>query len=116
MTATDKLLTARQVAEYLGMHVKTLCRLLREDKIPLNHIRRSGHTILFRPADVENYLRQNEISRTGAGSSKPVQKSRRNYLKMTDAEAQKFFEGLEHNKDGEIISGPFETEKSYPDN
>jgi excisionase family DNA binding protein len=51
----NKVLSAQQVAGSLGMHIKTLQKLLRENKIALNFIQ-IGRKVHFRPADVEKYL------------------------------------------------------------
>ena len=64
---TDKLLSAQQVADYLGIHVKTLYKLLRENKIALNYVRVHGRMIAFRPAAVELYVSTHEVARDGSG-------------------------------------------------
>jgi hypothetical protein len=64
----DKLLTDREVARYLGMHIKTLQKLLRENKIALNFIQ-MDHRILSRPADVERYFDSLTVIRDGSGTN-----------------------------------------------
>jgi excisionase family DNA binding protein len=66
----EKLLSARQVAEYLGMHLKTLYKALRENRMALKFVRLQGRTIAFRPKDVEAYLSEREVNRTGDGIRK----------------------------------------------
>ncbi len=66
----EKLLSARQVAEYLGMHPKTLYKALRENRMALKFVRLQGRTIAFRPKDVEAYLSEREVNRTGNGIRK----------------------------------------------
>jgi len=97
----EKLLTAAQVADHLGMHPKTLYKLLRENRISLNFIRLTGKMIAFRPKDVETYLSLHEVVRTGDGPKKKqeseAQKLRRQfkgYEILTDEQAQAFFEGI----------------------
>jgi len=94
----EKLLSAQQVADYLGMHPKTLYKLLRENRIALNFIRLHGRMIAFRPKDVELYLGTHEVTRTGDGPKKKketaVAKLRRKFKGceiMTNEEAQAFF-------------------------
>ena len=65
--AMDKLLSARQVAEHLGMHPKTLYKALREDRLALQFIRLKGRSIAFRPRDVEAFLSEREVNRSGGG-------------------------------------------------
>jgi excisionase family DNA binding protein len=48
----EKLMTAQQVADVVGMHVKTLYRLLRDNQIALTFVRKHGRMIAFRPSDV----------------------------------------------------------------
>lgn len=105
---TDKLLSAQQVADYLGMHVKTLYKLLRENKIALSYIRVHGRMIAFRPAAVELYVSTHEVVRTGSGIEKPRRKKPKFAPKMimTDEEAQAFFEGVERLPDGTLASSP----------
>jgi excisionase family DNA binding protein len=92
----EKLLTAAQVADHLGMHPKTLYKLLRENRISLNFIRLTGKMIAFRPKDVETYLALHEVVRTGDGpkKKKPIRKPKFKYEIMTDTQAQEFFEGI----------------------
>lgn len=76
VTKMEKLLTAQQVADHLGMHVKTLYKLVRENQIALNFIRVNGRTIAFRPADVQRYLDEREVIRTGESPKKPRKQNR----------------------------------------
>jgi len=94
----EKLLSAQQVSDYLGMHPKTLYKLLRENRIALNFIRLHGRMIAFRPKDVELYLGTHEVTRTGNGPKKKKEsataKLRRMFKGceiMTNEEAQAFF-------------------------
>jgi predicted DNA-binding transcriptional regulator AlpA len=93
----EKLLTAIQVADHLGMHPKTLYKLLRENRISLNFIRLTGKMIAFRPKDVETYLSLHEVIRTGDGpkkKNKAITKPKFKYQIMTDIQAQEFFDGI----------------------
>jgi predicted DNA-binding transcriptional regulator AlpA len=94
----EKLLSAQQVADHLGMHPKTLYKLLRENKIALNFIRLHGRMIAFRPKDVELYLGAHEVVRTGGGKkikkeseASKLQRKFKGYEIMTNEEAQAFF-------------------------
>ena len=99
----DKLVSAKQVADCLGMHPKTLYKALRENRIALNFVRRTARGIAFRPRDVENYINKREVVRTGGGV---LRKRRKETVKerlkrkynvvefMTDEEAQEFFAGM----------------------
>ncbi len=94
----EKLLSAQQVAEHLGMHPKTLYKLLRENKIALNFIRLHGRMIAFRPKDVELYLGAHEVIRTGDGPKKgkesaaaKLRRKFKGYEIMTNEQAQAFF-------------------------
>jgi predicted DNA-binding transcriptional regulator AlpA len=96
----EKLLSAQQVADYLGMHPKTLYKALREDRIALKFIRVQSRTIAFRPTDVENYLAAREVDRSGGGIRKRrkqtfVEQMRRKHPNlvevMSDEDAQEFF-------------------------
>jgi len=93
----EKLLTAGQVADHLGMHVKTLYRLLRDNEIALTFVRKHGRMIGFRPSAVERYLGSHEVVRDGAGSGKPrkprpLRKPAAGF--MSDEEAGLFFRGM----------------------
>jgi excisionase family DNA binding protein len=97
----EKLLTVQQVADHLGMHQKTLYKLLRENRISLNFIRLTGKMIAFRPKDVEMYLAHHEVVRTGEGPRKKKESSVAKLIRkfkdfeiMTDKQAQDFFEGV----------------------
>ena len=95
----DKLLSAKHVADHLVIHIKTLYKLLRENRIALNFIRLHGRMIAFRPSDVEIYLGSHEVIRDGSGPKKPRKKVRSikaDYKILTDAEAQAFFKGIEN--------------------
>jgi excisionase family DNA binding protein len=101
----EKLLSARQVADHLGMHVKTLYRLLRNNEIALTFVRKHGRLIAFRPSDVERYLGSHEVVPNGAGLRKKKprkpQKPRAGFL--SNEEAQAFFQGLERDDDGNYV-------------
>src|SRR6267143_6883344 len=90
----EKLMTAQQVADNLGMHVKTLYRLLRDNQIALTFVRKHGRMIAFRPSDVERYLSLHEVVRNGAGQRKPRKPSKARPGFLSDEQAQLFFEGL----------------------
>jgi predicted DNA-binding transcriptional regulator AlpA len=99
----EKLLSAQQVADHLGMHPKTLYKRLRENRIALNFVRLHGRMIAFRPKDVELYLGAHEVIRTGGGTKKAQrketadQKLRRrfkDYKILTDEEARAFFSNV----------------------
>jgi len=99
----EKLLSAKQVAEYLGIHPKTLYKALREDRIALKFIRIKGRSIAFRPRDVETFLVAREVNRTGGGIRRrrkmtSIEVLRRKHpgiqMIMTDEEAHTFFRGI----------------------
>lgn len=101
----DKLLTAQQVADVLGLHVKTLQKRLRQNEISLTFVRVSQRKIGFKPAEVARYMDLNEIRRDGGGikKSRPNWKSAKKFL--TDEEAQAFFEGVERDSEGVLLAG-----------
>jgi excisionase family DNA binding protein len=99
----EKLLSAQQVADHLGMHPKTLYKALREDRIALKFIRVKGRSIAFRPRDVDAFLSAQEVNRTGGGMRKRrkltfIEQMKRKYpnfkVIMTKEEAQEFFRGV----------------------
>jgi excisionase family DNA binding protein len=108
----EKLLSAAQVADHLGMHVKTLYKLVRNNEIALNFERIHGRTIAFKPSEVERFLSLREIRRDGAGAKKKAtnlsQVARKKNLTksakevagytatvfLTNIEAQEFFKRL----------------------
>jgi len=111
----EKLLSAKHVSEYLGMHIKTLYKMLRENRIPLTFVRLTGNRIAFRPAEVERFLAAREVNRDGSGQ---VRKKIRKYgyptdpklrglmltAKLaTDEEARQFFANARRDKEGRII-------------
>src|ERR1700732_3417701 len=106
----EKLLSAQHVAGFLGIHIKTLYKLLRENRISLNFIRVHGNKIAFRPADVERFVSTREVNRDGSGSvrKKKPRKVRKpkEYRFLTDAEAQDFFTGAKRDPEGNLVSHP----------
>ena len=72
----EKLLTTKQVADRLNMHPKTLYRALRENTIELNYIQTSPRRFGFRPVDVQRYLDEREVIRTGDSPKRPRKQSR----------------------------------------
>jgi excisionase family DNA binding protein len=115
----EKLLSASQVAEELGMHPKTLYKLLRENKIGLNFIR-VGKQLMFRPIEIEQHLSRHEVIRDGSGrKKKPARPMTGKKMPnqtivfdglvakaMTDKEAQEFFKNCRRTTDGAVISNP----------
>jgi excisionase family DNA binding protein len=99
----EKLLSAQQVADYLGIHVKTLYRQIRENTIALNFVQ-LGRLIAFRPAAVEKYIETHEIRRDGLGKQRVSKTKSRHRQIMTDEEAQLFFEGVLRDADGALLS------------
>jgi excisionase family DNA binding protein len=100
----EKLLTAQQVADFLGMHVKTLYRLLRDNEIALTFVRKHGRMIAFRPSDVELYLGSHEVVRNGAGLRKKKRKPSKPLAGfLSDEEAQAFFSGCVKDDEGNLI-------------
>ncbi len=94
----EKLLSAQQVADFLGMHPKTLYKRLRENRIALSFVRLSERSIAFRPKDVEMYVSTREVVRTGDGPKKKQEsafaKLKRKYPDyeiMSSEQAQEFF-------------------------
>jgi hypothetical protein len=104
-----KLLTAQQVADALGLHIKTLQKRLRENSIALTFVQVSTRKIGFRPAEVERYISTHEVVRDGTG----LKKRARRKIKipppfMTDEQAQAFFEGVMRGPDGTLLASPSE--------
>jgi len=99
-------MTAQQVADNLGMHVKTLYRLIRDNHIALTFVRKHGRMMAFRPSDVERYLGLHEVVRDGAGLRKPRKARKTPPGFLTDEEAQQFFDGCERDEDGHYITDP----------
>lgn len=106
----EKLLSVAQVSEFLGVHPKTLYRLIRDNRIALRYIRTKGRTIMFRPSDIEDFVIQREVQLDGSRKRRKPKKPAGVYsetagksfttkelknLAMTNEEAQRFFEGLE---------------------
>jgi predicted DNA-binding transcriptional regulator AlpA len=81
----DKLLSAAQVADHLGMHVKTLYRKLRNNEIALNFEQLHRRIIAFKPSEVERFLSLREIRRDGSGAKKKA----KNLPKMPTKETSK---------------------------
>jgi len=110
----DRLLTAQQVADHFGIHIKTLYKLIRENRMALTFIRMPGNRIAFRPADVQRYLECHEVNLTGEGKSKkrnrkPAQRTpQRVYAMMTNEQAQEFFASVEKK----VVNGFVELEMS----
>lgn len=111
----EKLLSAQHVADHLGMHIKTLYKLLRENRIALNFVRVHNRMIAFRPSEVERYLSDHEVIRTGDGRKKPRKPSKPKtngsaekleFRYFTDKEAQDFFAGVARDKDGTLLCSP----------
>jgi predicted DNA-binding transcriptional regulator AlpA len=99
-----KLLSAKQVAEHIGMHPKTLYKHLRNGTIPLKVVHVHGDRIGFRPEDVEEYLKDRTINPGIRKRRKPTvleQLRQKHTLRdiMTDKEAQDFFEDVDMNPD-----------------
>jgi len=101
----EKLLTTQQVADVLGMHLKTLQKRLRENNIALTFVQLSPRKIGFRPGVVETYISKHEIVRDGSGLKKRAVRKKKTFAPfMTDAEAQAFFEGIERDSDGVLLA------------
>jgi excisionase family DNA binding protein len=99
----EKLLSAQQVADGLGWHVKTLYRKVRRNEVALNFVRVGTRGMAFRPTDVERYISTHEVTRTGAGKPKKRVK-KPTVVIMSDSEAQAFFRGIEVDEDGVLLS------------
>lgn len=107
----EKLLTDRQVADHLGMNVRTLRRKIQANTVALNYIPQ-GRQMLFRPDAVERYVKSLEIIRDGSGKTTKAKNSKKPkpYPIMTDEEAQAFFEGVARDADGTLLSDDAERE------
>jgi hypothetical protein len=99
----EKLLSAEQVADGLGWHIKTLYRKCRNNEIALNFVRVGTRGMAFRPSDVERYISTHEVTRTGTGRPKKRVK-KPTVVIMSDAEAQDFFRGIAVDEDGVLLS------------
>jgi hypothetical protein len=118
----EKLLSAQHVADHLGIHVKTLYKQLRENRIPLDFVRKAGNRIAFRPSVVERFMADRDVTRDGSSPARKKKPKKYGYPSdpktrhamlaaanapiMTDAEAQQFFAGMERDQDGNFISDP----------
>ncbi|SRR5260370_15765175 len=91
----EKLLSAQEVADLLGMHPKTLYKRLRENRIALTFVRLSSRSIAFRPKEVETYLSTHEVVREGGGKAKKKKesaaKSKFKSRMLTDDEVRELF-------------------------
>ncbi len=99
-------MTAQQVADNLGMHVKTLYRLIRHNHIALTFVRKHGRMIAFRPSDVERYLGTHEVVRDGAGLRKPRKPRKALPGFLSDEEARQFFAECKTDENGYYITDP----------
>jgi predicted DNA-binding transcriptional regulator AlpA len=103
----DKLLTTQQVADALGLHIKTLQKRLRENEIALSFVQLSPRKVGFKPSEVARYIDLHEIRRDGRGLKKRAKRTTKVRFPvefMTDAEAQAFFEGVMRDPDGVLES------------
>lgn len=101
----EKLLSTQQVADILGLHIKTLQKRLRQNDIALYFVRLSPRKIGFKPSVVERYISAHEIRLDGGGVRKRAkQKVRMSEQFMTDVEAQAFFDGVMRGEDGVLES------------
>ena len=101
----EKLLTTQQVADIIGLHIKTLQKRLRENNIALTFVQVSPRKIGFKPSEVERYIDTHEIRRDGSGLRiRAKRKLKMPAPFMTDAEAQAFFEGIERDSEGVLLS------------
>jgi excisionase family DNA binding protein len=107
----EKLLSAAQVADHLGMHVKTLYKLVRNNEIGLSFVQIHGRTIAFKPSEIEKYVSMREVRRDGSAlkkiRNKPVKRTFGSRL-MTDKEAQEFFKNVR------VIDGVLESDPDDP--
>ena len=96
----EKLLTPQQVAAFLGLHIKTFLKKLRNNEISLNSVQVTRARMGFKPQEVERFIASRTIVRNGNGvpiKSKKKVKWPKPFL--TDEEAQAFFEGIEFEED-----------------
>jgi hypothetical protein len=101
----EKLLTTQQVADIIGLHIKTLQKRLRDNNIALTFVQVSPRKIGFKPTEVERYIDTHEIRRDGSGLRiRAKRKMKMPAPFMTDEEAQKFFEGVARDSDGALLS------------
>jgi len=66
---TDKLLTTRQVADYLGFSPETVLRRYRAGELP--GIRLGSNVLRFRESAIETWLAGRERSQAPAASNRP---------------------------------------------
>ncbi|HEY0705134.1 MAG TPA: helix-turn-helix domain-containing protein [Candidatus Acidoferrales bacterium] len=101
----EKLLSAKHVADHLGIHIKTLYRLLRENRIALTFVQIHARTIAFKPSELERYIKSHEVLRDGSGKPKKRKPAKKVIARiMTDEEAREFFKGVGKNEDGSFQS------------
>ena len=114
----EKLLSAKHVADHLGMHIKTLYKMLRENRIALTFVRLTGNKIAFRPTEIQRFLEVREVNRDGSGTVRKKKPAKPGWPKdpklraamrtarlMTTAESQAFFAGIPRDANGVILGG-----------
>ena len=115
----EKLMSAQQVAEHLGMHVKTLYRLLRDNQIALPFIRKHGRMIGFRPSDVLTYVDTHRVNRDGTSPIKPHKPRKPRPGFLSDEETWVLFQGtpmwekFSGQEEEDYLSGK-RTKESFP--
>lgn len=83
---TDRLLTARELADVLGLSVETILRWVRQGKLPA--IRLPGGAIRFREVEVEAWLAERATPSRGV-STTPADAARRlGYFASTTPEVE----------------------------
>jgi excisionase family DNA binding protein len=102
----EKLLNASETAAILGVHIKTLYKMLRQNKVEMTFIRVGSGVIRFRPSEVERYLSACEVIRTGSGKTNNAARRKTEMiaeLLTGDEEIRAFFAGVEKDEDGNLM-------------
>ena len=67
---TDRLLTARELADQLGVNAETVLRWSRRGELPT--IKLPGGAIRYREHDIDQWLRRHETGEAGPYDSRPL--------------------------------------------
>ena len=72
---SDRLLNAREIANYLGVSAETVLRWARRRQLPA--FRLPGGAIRFREADLDSWLRERATTARGSSHPTPLAAARR---------------------------------------
>jgi predicted DNA-binding transcriptional regulator AlpA len=108
------LLDPAEVADQLGMPLKTLYDHIRNNTIDLPVVRKSERRLGFEPQDVEAYKKRHKVMLDGSGRrKKPAKAKIEKYVQvyspvrhMTPKEIRDFFSNVERDEDGNLMCSP----------